>query len=404
MSGAVTATFAVVAAMTAVEVFTAVAVVGAVVSGVGMVTKSKELQIAGMVLGAVGGIGGLAASAGLFAGEAAVELGTVAATDAASWAGDVAAVAPAAEFTNAAGQYTMAGLQAANMPGGAIPGVDIISEVAGTVAVPDIATEITNWSNYSATDILPDAATNMGPTGGAVTPELNPSYLDAGTPVPGTEPVPTDSAMTFNADGSPNYYNAPDGSQIAQGNGEGGTLGTANNPYADGTGANLPGTASPSSAATPPGTPSVTPTPAPAAAPADPLAAANANVSFPGGGGPLGPSGRAGGKESSIWSSISDFLDKRGTGPLLGAAIQAGGAFIAGATSSLTPAQVAALQSQATQNQAAANLADKQAQILARQYANMTGGVPGAVRTPRVTGLINSPASPPPGAVTGVPA
>ena len=48
MSGAV----AVIAAVTVSQAFAAIAVVGAVVSVAGMVTKSKELQIAGTVLGA----------------------------------------------------------------------------------------------------------------------------------------------------------------------------------------------------------------------------------------------------------------------------------------------------------------------------------------------------------------
>ena len=77
MSGAVTATVAVIGAMTVAETFAAIAVVGAVVSVAGMVTKSKELQIAGTVLGAVGGIGSLAVSAGIGGLSAGMTLGEV---------------------------------------------------------------------------------------------------------------------------------------------------------------------------------------------------------------------------------------------------------------------------------------------------------------------------------------
>lgn len=81
----------------------------------------------------------------------------------------------------------------------------------------------------------------------------------------------------------------------------------------------------------------------------------------------------------SPFSQIMDLIKTPGGGTLLSGAIQAGGAFIGGATSSLTPAQVKALEAQAEANHAAANLSQ-------RQLANMGQPIPVARRN----GLINS--------------
>ena len=104
---------AVVAIGVAAEVGTTLAIiaaVGATVAAVGAVTGVKELMIAGAIVGAVGAIGGLASSAGIFG---AVEEVAGVATDAASWAGDVSAVAGPAEG------YTMANLAESGLPGAA---------------------------------------------------------------------------------------------------------------------------------------------------------------------------------------------------------------------------------------------------------------------------------------------
>jgi hypothetical protein len=99
----------------------------------------------------------------------------------------------------------------------------------------------------------------------------------------------------------------------------------------------------------------------------------------------------------SMFDKLLGFMSKDGGGRLLGGVIQAGGAFIAGATSTLTPAQVAALQAQANANQAAANISN-------RQLANMGQAIPVATRTPTPApqGLINT-RLPPPNTVTGAP-
>ena len=60
-----------IAAMSAIAAFEVVAAVGATIGAIGVVTKDKTLSMVGLAIGAVGGIGALASSAGLFGAEAA---------------------------------------------------------------------------------------------------------------------------------------------------------------------------------------------------------------------------------------------------------------------------------------------------------------------------------------------
>jgi hypothetical protein len=94
-----------------------------------------------------------------------------------------------------------------------------------------------------------------------------------------------------------------------------------------------------------------------------------------------------------MFDKLLGFMSKDGGGRLAASLVQAGGAFIAGATSTLTPAQVAALNAQANANQAAANLSQ-------RQLSNMGQSIPVASRTATPPGLINQ-RLPPPNTVTG---
>lgn len=114
--------------------FETIAAVGAVLGVVGQVTHIKALSYAGLALGAVGGIGALASSAGLL-GAGAADLGagagqTAATADAAS-AGTIDSVAGVG---NAAAGEEMLGLPAAGSAeaGGAVAD-------AGGVGVGDIA-------------------------------------------------------------------------------------------------------------------------------------------------------------------------------------------------------------------------------------------------------------------------
>jgi hypothetical protein len=92
-------------------------------------------------------------------------------------------------------------------------------------------------------------------------------------------------------------------------------------------------------------------------------------------------------------------------------ALQASGSLLSGLTSTLTPAQVAALQAQANANNAAAALTQQQTANLAMpkavaSSAPVTGTpgqiVPGATNGVAQTGLINS--APKVASVTGAPA
>jgi hypothetical protein len=102
-------------------------------------------------------------------------------------------------------------------------------------------------------------------------------------------------------------------------------------------------------------------------------------------------------------SDIMGFVQKN---PMLAyGALQAGGQFLSGLTSTITPAQVSALNAQAAANQAAANLT-------AQQTANLAGpkpvatlapvtGTPNPILTPPTAGIINAA---PRVNVTGAPA
>jgi len=198
------------------------------------------------------------------------------------------------------------------------------------------------------------------------------------------------------------------GRPIALGDGQGGTLGTAgNNPGA----AVDPVNALPADATGSTPAPAVTVTGRPAGAPADPGTAvtgttgAESNASgFAPGQGPQGPAQLAArdaagapiGTESA-WAKILGFAQKNSSLTMGG--LMAAGSFLSGAMSPLTPAQVGALESQAANNLAAANLARTQDELFQMRLQNMRAPMPVASRTARPPGLVNSP---PP--ITGTPA
>lgn len=383
-------------------VFTVVAAVGATLAAVGTFAKIKELSIAGTILGAIGGVGALASSAGVFgagglfgaetvagaAGEAAGEVAPLAAG-----AGDVtAAAAPA-------GGYTMETLANSGLPGslaglepgaGAMPAanVDIIDMVTGAgsenfnALAP--AEQIAQAQTISpATEVLPDAAVSAPAPAESVLPDV------AQAAAPDVQPPGlVDSQVQGGLDGLPRGVS---GDVIAQGGGEGGTLGAQNNPAA---------------------TPAVTDTTAapglidsPGSAPVTGTTGAEANVSgFAAGGGPQGPAALAardaagllkGADAASPWAKIWDFVEKRPTlmlGALMGASSFLSGAFAPGTTEQ----QRALYEAQAEQNLAAANLTRTQDELLQRRLRNMGQPIPVArIGTP--PGLINS-------GVTGRPA
>lgn len=111
------------AALTLTGALEITAALGATLGAVGAVTRDKGLMKAGMIIGAVGGIGALAANAGLFGAEASTAslFGGVggAESTAADFANLPAGAMSAQDFTDVAGN--MASASAAGLPAGAMP-------------------------------------------------------------------------------------------------------------------------------------------------------------------------------------------------------------------------------------------------------------------------------------------
>lgn len=104
-----------------------------------------------------------------------------------------------------------------------------------------------------------------------------------------------------------------------------------------------------------------------------------------------GGAATAAGSSGGVLQSILDFTKAN---PLLSyGVLQAGGSLISGLTSTLTPAQVSALNAQAASNQAAANLTTQQTANLAqpRSTASLAPvtGTPNTIITPPNAGIIN---------------
>jgi hypothetical protein len=336
----------------AVEVGTTLAIiaaVGATIGAVGAVTGSKALMIAGGVIGAIGGIGALAQSAGILG------------ADAFSFGSNAAGVAGAATDT---GSFA-----------GAASGID---------------SEISQWSQYgSALDVQGNPALSASSLSGAPTMG-NGDFIDR---ISGAvQPVDTSASPTLSNAASPNVNPEPaftNNAPVPQGGGEGASLGSVSNQADPNALANT-GAVPASTAPSAPGT----------AAPSDPTAQVNgipagfdaqgnplvgrtptAESLINGGAGSNNPNitmGRTA-ADPSIWSKLTDVVGKPGVGTVISGVVQAGSAFIAGATNGLTPAQIAALNAQAEANHAAASLS-------MTQQANMTQPLPVATRSPPVTG------------------
>lgn len=372
MSGAITATAVIAASLTATEIFTAVAVVGAAVGVIGTVTHVKELQYAGMALGAVGAVGGLAASAGLFAADA---FGSMSGSALGEVAGGTTLAETASPFGGVAGVGGggMEGVLASGLPG-ATAGLDGVANIPGPfdpgTNTPDLISMATGQYTGPGAALPPNAG-GLGAGGGdAVAPSVTPAVANDGTQV---------------AQAAPAAANPPPAATGAPQPAAGGGVETAPAPSIINGTPNGPGS----------GTVMVGGQPVTAAPPPNPPWTPAEAKALP---------GSLPDAEPSIWSKILDIAGKPGVGMLGFGAIQAGSAFIAGATSSLTPAQVKALQAQSDYNVAAANLANQQSAVLQNQQANLTGGIPAAVKpTPPPTGMINN-APPKLAPVTGVPA
>lgn len=313
---------------------TAVATIGAVTSAIGAVTGSKALQTAGLVMGAVGGIGALAANAGLFGEGATTESLFGSADSATVTAPDITPDIGTVDATTPDISASLVGDK----------GGDFVNAINSNTSP---ATAASQTAQAAAAAPPPAAAASVtGPGGGALTAGKDASVFNDGqaeVPSGQTGLINTGAANPVTSTGTlpPSQVGVPQGA---------GAVPTA------------PGVTTPTAAApSAPGVsaPSITPN----------VGAISANT-------PNIPP-----EEPSTWHNILDFANKN---PIVAySAINAAGALISGMFNPVTPAQVNALNAQAAANNATA------AQTT-QQTANMKQGVPVATRTPANTGLINT--------------
>lgn len=293
--GGATAIGAVVAGTaTLATTLTAVATIGAVTSAIGAVTGSKALQTAGLVMGAVGGVGALAANAGLLGEGATTEslFGSSAAT-ADQMGGDVAAGLTSSE----AGQVTNEAAVDAGLPSSG----DFVNAINS------------NTSPATAASQTAQAAAAAPPA--AAASAASPAGVQTATPSTA----------------------AANGGDINETTGQTGLINTGTANPAASTGALPPSQAGvPQGAGAAPSAPGVaTPNAAAPSAPTAPTAGAvDATAS------------------TSTWHNIMDFANKN---PIVAySAINAAGSLVSGMFNPVTPAQVNALNSQAAANNATA--------------------------------------------------
>lgn len=354
----------------------AIAAVGATIGAIGAVTGNKALSIAGTVLGVVGAVGSLASASGLLGDAGSAPLfgpATAAGTADEAAAGTIDAMSGGGSL--ATSDITDSGLNAVDPT----TGETITQATGGADAAPTAAAA-------DGTTTQASAATNAA---------------DPGAVPAGTEMAPQDAAAVQSS---------------TQAAAAGGTNATAMNvvgetPISPPSGASAnPVPALPPGALTAnaPGqaglpTPNVTETPAPGSgAPGSGLSAtANPELNTSAAATEnTGPSGFA-----SVLSGIQDFTKSN---PLVSYGIlQAGGSLLSGLTSTLTPAQVSALNAQAAANNAAAGLTQQQTANLAMPKAVASSspvtGTPQALVPPSTPpGFINQAPKQP--LVTGAPA
>lgn len=324
-----------------------VAAVGATIGAVGAVTGVKELQIAGAVIGLVGGIGALAQGAGLLGDIATLgSQGGSALADTAAATTAAETASPFSGISDVAGGVTA--METATPFAGAPSLASSVAEPTTTTdIVGAISGEVTPYgasglpadvsTNMVSPDVTPTAATDTGLINSAQPDPLN---LNDNSVLVGDDLINTPKAPSVKAPGDPMV-----------------TAGTQPDPNA------------------------VTVTGQP-----DPLLGkqvGGADLSKVAD--PIGelikenPAPKEDG--DSLFGNLWKFTKSNGT--LLSGLAQAGGSFLAGATSSLTPAQVAALHAQAEANQAAANMSQM-------QQSNLSQALPTARR---VTGMINRAAA-----------
>lgn len=328
-------------------VLESVAIVGAVLSVAGAVTKNKTLSMIGMGLGIVGGVGALASSAlggsaaifgeaagGSFAGEA----GAVSEVGSAAASGGVEAGA----FDSTLGGVVAGGAEAGG--GGAIAAggqtLDMIDSLASAPAVGAADSPVINTASTP---------------GIASAEEMGSGFLTAG------KQMPTD--LTTGATTATDTSTAAASPSVS----------TATSPAAAGT---TPG----------------------ASVASDVTGGVDTTSSFASGAAPGSASTGSGTASTGTGGMFGKLIDYAGSHPVLAmGAVQAGGSLLSGMFSSVTPAQAALYNAQAAQNQAAANMiATQTANLQAPKAVASTAPVTGAPKelVPGYNGLINQTARP----------
>lgn len=332
--------------LTVVTALEVTAAVGATLAAVGAVTRDKGLQLAGTVIGAIGGIGGLAAGAGLLGADAASNA-------------PLFGPAPSAATADAASADTIGSVTGAaeDLPTPPVP-------LDGAPPAPDAVSPAT--ADQVATTV---------PEGAPLAPQ------DAATVQAQQALVPEGSNAVGLSTSTSGNVQEVDG----LGNTVPSTAATANavqNPELGGSTGFSPGGASQS---IPPGQGFLNDLTGNTVTGAQ--ASTNLGV-MP--------------QDPSTFGKLAAFADAHPT--VAFGALQAGSSLLQGLTSTLTPAQVSALQAQAAANDAAAALTNQQRANLAQPKAVATStpvtGTPAQLVAPPA-GFINQPKLAP---VTGVPA
>lgn len=333
--------------LTVVTAFEVVAAVGATLAAVGAVTRDKTLTLAGTVIGAIGGIGGLAAGAGLLGADAASNA-------------PLFGPAPSAATADAASADTIGSVTGAaeDLPTPPVP-------PDGAPATPDAAPPATA-DQVAAT--VPEG-TQLAPQD-AATLQAQQALVPEGSNAVGLSTSTSGNVQEFDGLGNTVPSTAPAANAVQ-------------NPELGGSTGFSPGGASQS---IPPGQGFLNDLTG------NTVTGAQASTS-------LGVTPQ----DPSTFGKLAAFADAHPT--VAFGALQAGSSLLQGLTSTLTPAQVSALQAQAAANDAAAALTNQQRANLAQPKAVATStpvtGTPAQLVPTQPAGFINQPKLP---AVTGVPA
>lgn len=362
---AVAATVGGIAAISAVTAFEVVAAVGATVAAVGAVTRDKTLTLVGGAIGLIGGIGGLASSAGVLGATAASDAPIFGAAPAASTSSEAAGTAGGfAEGLSPATSGTAGGA----IESGTWDAATTAADQASANTIPFVADGLPEGQNDIATfSSVADKATDPAST---LAKTVDPSVSLGGTAPSGAIDPATGLPITDPTRGLLNGQTAS---------------ASTTQPAVDQFGVPT----APPETAPPAGTSAAWQTPG-KWTPGINDASGTSTIS-----------------EDGVFGSILKFANDNKT--LASGVLTVGGKLLEGAFSSLTPAQVSALDAQAAANNAAAAMSNQQRANLAMpkataQLAPVTGTpgpiIPasGAVGGP---GIINQPPRLAP--VTGAP-